>query len=153
MTQEYEFVSPLGGEIAGTKEIIGGYAKVDFNSNDRSFSHCYGTEVDWDGQETDMIDKVPIFVDESGNPWLQHHLIQVVDGEAPTPLSEATIRLIREEIAIGTAMETTRLLECQLEAIGPTSKILIANLKMSLELSYKLAKGASLIAIAEELGQ
>lgn len=149
MTTDFQFYAPTGAEIRGTYEQVPGAASVAFHSADRDFTHSgQGTEMFWDATLTQKIGDVALFSDTNGKDWLQHHLIP--DG---TPLSPATIKIIRHELLVGEAMEAAIALHQALSAI-PLEDLVTIKWNRQLDGirgAYYVAKSNSVQAISREL--
>lgn len=151
MTNDIIFYAPTSDELQGTLEDLQAACSVRFYNSERGFEHNGArTNIFDNGMHTKQIDGIPVFVDSSGEEWLQHHLI--LEGD---PLSQATIALFNHEFYIGTALETARRLQNDLKALpdGHISPSL-ANLPQAirdLEQAYTVAKATSIEAATREL--
>jgi hypothetical protein len=68
--------APNGKRIVGTADTIPGTAKIapDSFTEDGDFDHTGNTDVHWNGQQTEMDDGEPLFVDEEGVVWKKSEL-------------------------------------------------------------------------------
>jgi hypothetical protein len=151
MTSDIIFYAPTGDELQGTLEEVQASCTVKFDTPERDFHHDGSrTNIFDNGMHTKQIGGTPVFLDESGQEWLQHHLI--LDSD---PLSQATIELFNHEFHIGTALETARRLRNDMNAL-PDNQFApaLANLPQAirdLEQAYAAAKAISIEAAAREL--
>ena len=94
--------APTGARIRGTYEKVPGVSVVTFFGE--SWDHSGRTEVCWDASETQSVMGVPIFTDECGENWLEHHLIP----DEAEPLTPDTIDQLRRELRYGDFVEAHR---------------------------------------------
>jgi hypothetical protein len=123
MKEQFDFIAPTGDDLQGTLESVTGAASVCFTSSDsgEAFEHEGGTEIFWDGIQTQSCCGAVLFLCEGGEEWPAHHLIPA-DAE---PLSAETLRLFAIEIALGraldTAMESLEAVRGVLKVLGSTT--------------------------------
>lgn len=151
MTNDIIFYAPTGDGLQGTLEEVQASCTVKFDTPERDFHHDGSrTNIFDNSMHTKQIDGTPVFVDESGDEWLQHHLI--LDSD---PLSQATIDLFNHEYRVGTALETARRLRNDMNALPDNHVALaLANLPQAirdLEQAYATAKAISIEAAMHEL--
>lgn len=151
MNDDIQMFAPTGDNLQGTLETIQAAARASFHANGKEFRHTGSSTEFLNGMLTKHIDGVPVFVDESGEEWLLHHLIP-----DETPLSSNTIALLNSEYQIGTTLEAARLLDAEMTPLvkhirnAPTLSALPGVIK-DLEQSYAAAKAISISSIEREL--
>lgn len=150
---DIELHSPTGQEIQGTYEKVPGSASVGFAMGEGvlSFEHDgSGTKMFWDGSATQEIDDVALFIDIDGHDWLFHHLVPHDDG-----LSAETVKLIRDELEAGDALEAAKqLAKCMgVMPAGHFARVTInwPQIVRDLEGAYEIAKDLAVAAIQKEL--
>lgn len=102
--------APNGSEINGTFELVPGAADVSFEADGEWEHSGNGTDMFWDGSETQKIEGCPIFTDKDGSDWLLHHLLP----PGSEPMSKDQIDKLNEEFRVGYALNAARALEAQL---------------------------------------
>jgi hypothetical protein len=155
-----EFMSPNGGDIQGTSEVILGAAEVTF-SEDGSYEHGGHTEMFWDTSETDSIDGVPMFTDDGGEDWLQHHLlpqrIEILGEEDEEVEVEGMdsdqIAVLRRELAIGRALEAALKLAQHKNVLTNAQADDLTATVIDLKQRYREAKQRSIALVEAHLEQ
>ena len=137
---EFAFKAPTGAEIRGTNELLSGTCGVIFADATAGYDHdTGGTNVNWDGQETEQVNGSSVFIDENGSEWLGHHLIPADDDPAP----DEAFQFLRDELAAGRALALADKLVEATKGMGNGSSNLYAiSLQATLRVVNARARGA-----------
>jgi len=81
-------VSPEGNEIIGTLDVVRGTARatVDLGVQDAlNIEYLGETEVDWDSQETKILDGERLFVCSQRKVWRENEVVRATRSKTGAP--------------------------------------------------------------------